>query len=113
MITKPTDGTQILTNDDGANQYILKDAAGVALAADSVAGLTAGLDANSKPVVFAAVPAQGQVWSAAAGTDRGIALLKPSTALDALTPYDANDFTKTNADNKAVQLSLLAVDKIV
>lgn len=106
MVTKPSDGTTVLKNVNALNDAS-KNASG------PIAGMTAGVDADGKPLVFAAVAQTGGAWNALADTDRGIAFLKPTDALDALVPYDATDFTQTLANNKAQKLALTAAAGVV
>lgn len=99
MVTKPQDGTEVITNDPD----VVKDAGGV-----NEAGAIKAL-AASGDTIFAAVSANGTTWEdpTVAGDNRGIAVIQPANPPTSLLVRDATNF----ANPAKAQEFILTPDK--
>lgn len=71
----------------------------------------AGTGASESPAtIFAAVSANGKLWTTGDGTNRGIALLRPAADNKSLDVYDTTDFSQDT--NKACQLTAVTINPI-
>jgi hypothetical protein len=108
-----TDGSALITNDDGATvQVTIHDANGTNDAQEikSIAGGDITIGTDKKQIGMAAVSANGSAWQDATGTDRGIAVFMTDDYVDPtqLVVYDATNFAQTGNNNKAIKLDLTA-----